>query len=443
MRGLEKLRPAKSLSETVDWRQMMKFWFLSPLALIAGTLPALAITVQAPVNGAQVTSPFTLAASATTCASKQAVSMGYSIDQGPTTIEPPSFNALIVAAEGPHTVSVKCWGHGVHEHQIVNFTVVSGNPPPAVTATPTFTPASGAFNSAQAVTLASATAGAVIYYTTDGTIPAASSDVYSGAIAVSASVVIRAIAIGPTEAASALAIGSYLISPEGTGPTVPPDAIVETQIHLLPHWKHNHDPGTPGNSVGTMALVGDPSLSGTAAQFSGSYTNGGGEIYSKSYAIDTEATNFLYDTYVWIESGSRIANLELDNNQVLSNGDTVIYGVQCAGDDHVWDYTGNTGTKKAPRVHWIRSSAPCNPAEWTTNVWHHVQIGYSRDDLGNVTYGSLWLDGVEAVINETVPSAFALGWRHGDLLTNFQVDGFPHSSGSTVLYVDNLTISRW
>jgi hypothetical protein len=29
---------------------------------------------------------------------------------------------------------------------------------------------------------------------------------------------------------------------------------------------------------------------------------------------------------------------------------------------------------------------------------------------GNVTYQSVWLDGVEKEINQTVPSAFALNW---------------------------------
>jgi hypothetical protein len=71
-----------------------------------------------------------------------------------------------------------------------------------------------------------------------------------------------------------------------------------------------------------------------------------------------------------------------------------------------------------------------------------VQISYSRDDEGNVSYHSVWLDGVEAPINETVNSAFKLGWSHGDLMTNFQVDG-AGSSGSSTLYLDNLTIYRW
>jgi len=130
-------------------------------------------------------------------------------------------------------------------------------------------------------------------------------------------------------------------------------------------------------------------------------------------------------------------------NQVMSNGQTVIYGVQCDGWSGTWDYTVNSGTPTQPKGGWVHvKTAPCNPRKWTTNVWHHVQIEYSRDDAGNVTYKSVWLDGVEQDINVTVPSAFALGWRLGTLLTNFQVDGLG-TSGTVTVYADNMTIYRW
>jgi hypothetical protein len=40
-----------------------------------------------------------------------------------------------------------------------------------------------------------------------------------------------------------------------------------------------------------------------------------------------------------------------------------------------------------------------------------------------------------------VPSAFALGWAP-TLLTNFQLDG-DVAQGSSAVYIDQLTISRW
>ena len=70
-----------------------------------------------------------------------------------------------------------------------------------------------------------------------------------------------------------------------------------------------------------------------------------------------------------------------------------------------------------------------------------MQIAYSRDDAGNATYQSVWLDDVEQDVNATVPAAFALGWG-STLLTNVQVDGLG-ASGSSTLYIDNLTVYRW
>lgn len=68
-------------------------------------------------------------------------------------------------------------------------------------------------------------------------------------------------------------------------------------------------------------------------------------------------------------------------------------------------------------------------------------MSYSRDSNGNVTYKTVTLDGVQQVINETVPSAFALGWG-SVLLTNFQIDGIG-AYGSATVYMDKLSISRW
>ena len=61
-------------------------------------------------------------------------------------------------------------------------------------ASPTFSPVEGAYASAQNVTISTATEGATIYYTLDGTTPTESSDVYTSAISVSSTQTIKAIA---------------------------------------------------------------------------------------------------------------------------------------------------------------------------------------------------------------------------------------------------------
>jgi len=224
---------------------------------------------------------------------------------------------------------------------------------------------------------------------------------------------------------------------------IPANAVSVSNIQTLTGWLAFHDIGTGGSSSGTMKIVGSPSRSGNTRQFVSTYTNYGGELYATSFGDDTSATNFVYDVWIYIAAGSSssIANLEMDLNQVMPNGQTVIFGFQCDGWSHKWDYTTNKGTPQNPVDQWVYSNTSCDPKTWSTNTWHHIQISYSRTSAGMVTYKSVWLDGVESKINATVPSAFALRWSP-TLLTNFQVDG-SNLQGSSTVYMDNLTIYRW
>jgi hypothetical protein len=232
------------------------------------------------------------------------------------------------------------------------------------------------------------------------------------------------------------------VNPPQTTPTVPNDAISVSAIQTMSNWEFKDDPATSGASYGATSIVNSPSLSGTARMFQTQFTNNGGQLYHVSFGDDETSTNFLYDTWLYLTaSASSIANVEMDMNQVMTNGDTVIYGFQCDGWNGTWDYTENAGAPAHPVDRWIKSKATCNVKNWSRNTWHHVQISYSRDDSGNVTYNSVTLDGVEQPINATVNSAFALGWAP-TLLTNFQIDGYG-TNGANTVYMDNLTISRW
>jgi hypothetical protein len=78
-------------------------------------------------------------------------------------------------------------------------------------AAPVFSPAAGTYATAQQVTLTDATAGAIIYYTTNGATPTASSARYTGAISVSATETIQAVAIVSGYAPSSIASATYTI----------------------------------------------------------------------------------------------------------------------------------------------------------------------------------------------------------------------------------------
>ncbi len=235
---------------------------------------------------------------------------------------------------------------------------------------------------------------------------------------------------------------AIIVVPDPIG-LVPADALVFKRVQALRNWQGIGDTaGTDSTASGQTRMVASPSLSGAARQFVTKFTNYGDERYWVVFGKNTAVTNFLYDGWVYVARPSgAIGNIEFDMNQVMSNGQTVIYGFQCDGYSGTWDYTANEGTPEAFSDQWLQSAFPCNPRNWSTNAWHHVQITYSRDEYGTVTYQSVWFDGVEEDLNATVRSAFALGWE-SVLLTNFQIDGYG-SSGSSTVYLDNLTIYSW
>lgn len=332
----------------------MKFPLCGLLLLASSAIPASAMTVASPSNGAQLTSPFTLAAGTNTCGSQPAVSMGYSLDYGTTTIEPTSFSAMVIAGNGQHILHVKCWGaNGAADVSDLNINV-------------------GSVAAAPAATIA-----------------------------------------------------------------------VANNIQNLQSWVWNNDPGAAGSSSGWSGVVSTPSLSGSARQYYVAFSNSGGEIFHTTFGADPNATHFVYDAQIWITNPAAVANVEMDMNQVMSNGNTVIYGVQCDGYSGTWDYTINAGTPANPVDTWAHTNASCpRPSTWAANTWHRIQIAYSRDGAGNVTYESAILDGVQSNFQgASGNSAFTLGWG-STLLTNFQIDGLGNT-GSTNVYIDNMTVYRW
>ena len=87
-----------------------------------------------------------------------------------------------------------------------------------VVAAPTFTPASGTtFTSSQKVTISCATAGAKIYYTTDGTEPTTASTLYNGAFTITTTTTIKAIAVKDGMTDSTVVTATYTKKSSGGG----------------------------------------------------------------------------------------------------------------------------------------------------------------------------------------------------------------------------------
>lgn len=119
------------------------------------------------------------------------------------------------------------WGCGGNSTSVTN-------PGPPAASSPSFWPVPGAYSPTQMVTLTDSTAGATIYYTTNGTAPTTSSTLYAGPIAVSSTLTIQALATAPGYSQSAVASGTYTVPPQnGTGPAVSVVLTTDDQTRLM------------------------------------------------------------------------------------------------------------------------------------------------------------------------------------------------------------------
>ncbi|MFI5584435.1 chitobiase/beta-hexosaminidase C-terminal domain-containing protein [Amycolatopsis sp. NPDC051758] len=104
------------------------------------------------------------------------------------------------------------------QYDTPHFTYTVGGSSTTVAA-PTFSPPGGTYSSTQTVTLSSATSGATIRYTVDGSTPTASSPQYTAPISVPTSRTVNAIALKSGSTTSAVSSASYTIGTQAGCPT--------------------------------------------------------------------------------------------------------------------------------------------------------------------------------------------------------------------------------
>jgi hypothetical protein len=221
--------------------------------------------------------------------------------------------------------------------------------------------------------------------------------------------------------------------------SLPSYAVPSANLDSIGGWSAEHDAGTPGSSKGSMVYPASTPSYDDAREFYMTYTNHGGERWHVTFGNNPSSANFVLDTYVYIVNPSQVANIEIDLNQVMSNGETVIYGTQCSKYSGTWEYSYTSGGSP----HWKSSGIGCNPLTWAAKTWHHIQVGYHRNSSGVVTHDWVNFDGAHHVFSgATNASALWLGWAKGSLLVNFQIDG-ENSSGSVTSYIHKMTFYHW
>jgi Concanavalin A-like lectin/glucanases superfamily/Chitobiase/beta-hexosaminidase C-terminal domain len=115
-------------------------------------------------------------------------------------------------ANSSQTIRITLTGNEGSATRDYNIVVVASPQPLTPTvATPTISPNGGSFTGSVSVTLQTATSGASIYYTTNGSTPTQSSTLYAGAFALTSSATVNAIALQSGSNPSAQASASFTV----------------------------------------------------------------------------------------------------------------------------------------------------------------------------------------------------------------------------------------
>ncbi len=181
-------------------------------------------------------------------------------------------------------------------------------------ATPTYSPAAGAYTSAQSITI-TGPAGATIYYTTNGTAPTTASAVYSGPIAVSASETLEAIAVETGYTNSAAAVVAYTITPTLATPAFSPAAGTYTSAQSVTitgptgaaiYYTTNGTTPTTASAVysGPIAVSASETLEAIAVETGYNNSATAAAAYTIATTLATPAFSPVPGTYTSTQSAS-------------------------------------------------------------------------------------------------------------------------------------------
>jgi sugar lactone lactonase YvrE len=214
-----------SATETIEAIAVASGYANSPVATATYTIMKVAATPTFSPAAGTYTSTQSVTISDTTVEA----AIYYTTNGTPPTTSSTKYTGAI-SVSSTETLEAIAVGTGYSASAVSSATYTINRP----TATPSFSPAGGTYTSIQNVTINDATAGATIYYTTDGSTPSSSSTVYSGPISVSATKTIKAIATASGYSSGAVGSAAYTINlPFAAAPSFSPAAGTYTSAQTV------------------------------------------------------------------------------------------------------------------------------------------------------------------------------------------------------------------
>ncbi|HEX3472452.1 MAG TPA: chitobiase/beta-hexosaminidase C-terminal domain-containing protein, partial [Silvibacterium sp.] len=204
-------------------------------------------------------------------------------------------------------------------------------------ATPVITPGTESFNGSVSVSISDTTSGATIYYTTDGTTPTTSSAKYTGAITVSATETINAVASASGYLVSQMASATFTDITQASMPTFSPVAGIYTAAQSVTisdatsgatiyYTTDGSTPTTSSTKYSGAITVSTTETINAIAVVSG-YTNSA--VASAAYTIEPLGSGISFPQGFATSQGSMIFNgsTDLDDSRLqLTDGGTAESG---------------------------------------------------------------------------------------------------------------------
>jgi hypothetical protein len=231
-------------------------------------------------------------------------------------------------------------------------------------------------------------------------------------------------------------VGGTSSSSGGALPTPPSTAKVFSNLdQSISNWSDcsNCAGGAFTSNYWKAFWQSSPSMDGASLEF----FNGGGAwadvLWIKKLGNQNQATNFLWDFYVYFDS-TTAANLwsaEYDLWQSVGGYEFMI-GTQCVFGTGEWD------TWDQANGHWVKTSVPCK--RMSAGNWHHIQMYLQRLSGNRYKYVTLVVDGQPYTLNQTYSAGWS-GWGD-DFGVQWQLD--LNSNGTDAHeWIDKVKLSLW